>query len=108
MISGGLICTSDGEPAGFHLEGHAGHAEYGQDIVCAAASMLAINCVNSLEAVAGVVPQVTEREEDGMLSVLLPQGIEDGQRHDALVLLKALAQGFQDLSSQYPHQVRWK
>ena len=33
----------------FVSKGHAGYAEEGQDIVCAAVSVLVINTVNSLE-----------------------------------------------------------
>ena len=33
----------------FRIKGHAGYAEEGQDIVCAAVSVLIINTVNSLE-----------------------------------------------------------
>ena len=34
---------------GFEITGHAGYAEYGQDIVCAAVSVLALNMANSVE-----------------------------------------------------------
>ena len=34
---------------GFHVEGHAGYADYGQDIVCSAVSVLVINCINSID-----------------------------------------------------------
>ena len=34
---------------GFETSGHAGYADKGQDIVCAAVSVLTINTVNSLE-----------------------------------------------------------
>ena len=34
---------------GFSLNGHAGYADYGKDIVCSAVSALAFNTVNSIE-----------------------------------------------------------
>lgn len=34
---------------GFEVKGHAGSDEYGKDIVCAAVSVLTINCINSIE-----------------------------------------------------------
>jgi len=40
--------NSDGDICGFEMDGHAGFAEYGQDIVCAALSMLSINTINSI------------------------------------------------------------
>lgn len=34
---------------GFSLNGHAGYADYGKDIVCSAVSALAFNTVNSIK-----------------------------------------------------------
>ncbi len=34
----------------FTIDGHAGYAEEGEDIICAAVSALVINAINSLEA----------------------------------------------------------
>ena len=41
--------TKTGDYRGFTCEGHAGYADYGQDIVCASISVLVINTINSLE-----------------------------------------------------------
>ena len=37
------------EYIGFQTSGHAGYAPEGQDIVCAAASVLTINTINAIE-----------------------------------------------------------
>ena len=37
------------ECVGFQTEGHAEYADPGQDIVCAAASILVINTINAIE-----------------------------------------------------------
>lgn len=39
----------DGQYKKFIIDGHAGYAEEGQDIVCAAVSALVINTINSIE-----------------------------------------------------------
>ncbi len=39
----------DGQITGFDVDDHAGYAEEGSDIVCAAISALTINTVNSVE-----------------------------------------------------------
>ncbi len=41
--------NSDNQCTGFHVEGHAGYADAGEDIVCAGISALVINTVNSIE-----------------------------------------------------------
>lgn len=38
------------EPDGISIDGHAGYAKTGNDIICAAVSMLAQNLVNSISA----------------------------------------------------------
>jgi len=43
---------------GFRMEGHAGFAAYGNDIVCSAVSVLVINTMNSIE-------QFTDDKFDG-------------------------------------------
>ena len=42
--------NSDKNICGFSVEGHAGYAKYGKDIVCAGVSALTINTINSIEA----------------------------------------------------------
>ena len=60
---------------GFKVTGHSGYGEAGSDIVCAAVSILTTTCVNALESVAGVVPQVIQRDEPVLLEVTLPKGL---------------------------------
>ena len=43
------IRKSNGEYSGFSSKGHAGYAESGYDIVCAAVSVLTVNTINSIE-----------------------------------------------------------
>ena len=51
---------------GFRSEGHAGYAEEGYDIICAAVSVLSVNLVNSIE----------EFTEDGMDVTVPVDGID--------------------------------
>lgn len=55
-----------GKPVGFQAKDHAGYAEEGQDIVCAAVSVLVINTVNSLETFTD--DQFEVQEDDGYVS----------------------------------------
>ena len=43
------VTESDGEYISVESNGHAGYAEEGQDIICAAVSALIVNTVNSVE-----------------------------------------------------------
>ena len=84
---------------GFDVKGHAGYAEAGQDIVCAAVSVLTTTCVNALETVAGVKPTV--KTSDGRMRVVVPRN----SGHDAQVILQTLRQGLRDLAEQYSRYI---
>jgi len=65
--------TEAGDYAGFVCEGHAGYADKGEDIICAAISILTINTESSLELLAKEPIEVTQDEENGVISVLFTQ-----------------------------------
>ena len=53
--------------AGVRIEGHAGYADAGEDIVCAGISVLAINFINSVEKFTDDKFTVTSDEEGGLI-----------------------------------------
>ncbi|MBR6027964.1 MAG: ribosomal-processing cysteine protease Prp [Clostridia bacterium] len=101
MIRAVMLRDAAGHFTGCRVTGHSGYAPQGSDIVCAAVSALCATCVNSLEAVCGVRPELRENR-DGLLDFRLPGGLSDQQAHDAQVLMKALRQGLKDVSEAEP------
>ena len=89
---------------GCRMTGHSGQAEAGRDIVCAAASILGCTCVNALETVCGVIPEITENG-DGVLAFRLPEMTAE-ENAKAQILMGALKQGLSDLADAYPQYVR--
>ena len=102
MISATLYQGEDGYTA-CRITGHSGQAEAGRDIVCAAVSIPGCTCVNSLESVCGIVPEITENE-DGMLEFRLPE-LHPEENAKAQILMGALKQGLTDLADAYPQNV---
>jgi len=94
MIRVTLYHDGNGEPCGFECRGHAGYAEEGYDIVCAAVSVLSTTCANALESVAATVPQIETR--DGLMKLKVTE-----PKHDAVVILKAFEQGIRDIGDSY-------
>ena len=88
------------EITGFECRGHAGYAESGSDIVCAAVSILTTTCANALESVAGVIPEVEAKE--GRMRLDLPAGAG----HDAQVILLSMLQGLRDVAESYPQYLQ--
>ncbi|MBQ2120445.1 MAG: ribosomal-processing cysteine protease Prp [Peptococcaceae bacterium] len=89
---------------GFQISGHAGYAEHGHDIVCAAASFLAITVVNSLEVQLGC-EGIVKGGEDGYLSYRLPEELTEKQQETAQVIMRTLETGFQNLKEEYPKYI---
>ena len=96
-----LYTARDGQVIGFLCAGHAAFADEGQDIVCAAVSVLTETCVNALERVAHVKPIV--RTGTGFLAAKLPEGTAS---QDAKTLLNGMTEGLRDIAAQYPDHFR--
>ncbi len=96
-----VLYTRGDQVVGFLCAGHAGYAEAGEDIVCAAVSALTETCVNAMESVAHVTPTV--RTGPGFLAARLPQ---DTENRDAYLLLNGLTVGLRGIAAQYPEHFR--
>ena len=59
--------SGHGDVIGFRTTGHAGFAEHGTDIVCAAVSVLVINCINSIEKFTDTKFDLIQNESDGII-----------------------------------------
>ena len=77
--------------------GHAGYADSGKDIVCAAASILVINTLNAIEKLADTSFSVSTDKKDGRLEAEFPNNLND----KAVLLLDALAMGLTGIKEQY-------
>ena len=63
-----ILKTSEGFFKGFECNGHAGFADYGKDVVCAAVSVLTINTINSIDQLTGDQIAVSEDGSAGIIS----------------------------------------
>jgi hypothetical protein len=70
------VTRRDGVYTGFKSEGHAGYAEPGEDIVCAAVSVLLTNTVNSIEMFTDDTIG-DEAMADGFLCCTFPEGLSE-------------------------------
>ena len=103
MITAIVYRTPEGTPRGFHISGHAGFADPGQDVVCAAVSMLAINTANAVETLTEAGFTVNADEKTGDIHLELTS--EDEK---AALLVEALALGLQTLEKQYENFISLK
>lgn len=87
-----------GDYLGFTCEGHAGYAKRGEDIVCAAISVLVINTVNSLEELTKEPIQVETDEAAGRICCTFQR---HPLRETSIVLMDSLTLGLQQIQAQY-------
>ena len=96
----------EGRIVGFESEGHAGYAESGSDIVCAAVSAILISSANGLESVLGIEPVIRQNDEIGYLKAELPEHLSEAQARDADIVLAVAKDGLSSIAQQYPEFVR--
>ena len=72
MINITLYHSKDGAQTGFNIKGHAGYAQSGNDIVCAAVSSSAYLVANTIIEIMGVKADASV-DENGEMTVLIPE-----------------------------------
>ena len=89
-----VYVNSAKEYIGFQTSGHAGYAPEGQDIVCAAASVLTINTINAIDLFTGDRAILEAEQTEGYISYRI-----DGEvSADAELLLKSMVLGLTEMS----------
>ena len=97
--------AASGIVRGFEAIGHAGSAQSRRnDLICCAVSVLTQTCVNALEAVAGVIPEV--ELDDGYLRCILPEGTDGEKLDKAQIIFRTVLQGLTDIEKTNPKKIR--
>lgn len=95
-----------------HVEGHAGYAEYGKDIVCAAVSILTYTWINELELLKenGSVENVVFQEEDGKIKVgfEIDKNKSEDEQKAVLTAFETILTGFCTLEKNFSDYVCFK
>jgi uncharacterized protein YsxB (DUF464 family) len=81
---------------GYELSGHAGFAEAGEDIVCSAVSVLAINTENALDVLTDNKITSTTND-DGYLKVMFDEPLDESGR----LLMNAFVLGIDAILDSY-------
>ena len=97
---------NDGKLTGYRGEGHAGYAESGSDIVCAAVSALTQSTLNGLRSVLKAPVMYEVDDQSAFVEVRLTPEATREQTEQAQLLLVTLQEGLQALAQAYPRNVR--
>ncbi|EKP94936.1 ribosomal-processing cysteine protease Prp [Thermaerobacter subterraneus] len=105
MIRAVFFRDGQGAITRFEITGHAGFADRGDDIVCAAVSALGQAAILGLEEVLHLVPEV-ELDEEGRLVCQLPGDVPADLQRAAQAILETARIGIQAIASDYDEYVR--
>lgn len=100
MIEAHVVRDSGGRVKAFRITGHAGAGEYGNDIVCAAVSILAWATVNGLRQRLGLKPAVRADKRSGDLECRLPADVPSPLAERAQDLLETMVLALRDVAGQ--------
>lgn len=104
-----MICAvfrenREGYLTGFSVEGHAGYANPGDDIVCAAVSALVINTINSVEALTEASFEVNDPKDPSKEPLVFQLTSDPASCPDSELLLRSLYLGLSSIKDQPENQ----
>jgi uncharacterized protein YsxB (DUF464 family) len=102
MVRIHIVRDKEGFVREYTVKGHAGAGKHGQDIVCAAVSVIAYMGVNALEEVAGIVLYSDDGskgfiEKNGYMRCVLPHEIDPAKKQTVKIILDTMVVGFNQL-----------
>jgi uncharacterized protein YsxB (DUF464 family) len=89
--------TSNDTYKSIECNGHAGFADYGNDIVCSAISVLTINTINSIDNLTDDEIDVFQDEDKGIIRF----SFVSEPSHDAELLVRSFELGIESIYQQY-------
>lgn len=109
MITVAFSVDYDRQIVSLHMDGHAGSAKYGQDIVCASASILCYTIAQNMKMMRSMgklkyEPRIKLKEGKAIISARANDGCFEEMAHSFLVIQT----GFQLLAHNYPEYVLLK
>ncbi|NGZ77514.1 ribosomal-processing cysteine protease Prp [Saccharibacillus alkalitolerans] len=104
MVIVQIVRSPDGKITGFKVQGHAGYANRGEDIVCSAISAITVGTVNSVEVLTGTVMKT--RMKNGFLSGTLPPIESDELKAQAELILESMVVMLGTIETSYREYIR--
>ena len=101
------ICKQSGEYFSFSVSGHAGYAEAGRDIVCAAVSALTQSCAKGILNVVGAKADY-KLDRNGYFEIMIEEGQSSEVVSKCQILIETLYETLTELSQdeRYRNNVR--
>nr|WP_320025888.1 ribosomal-processing cysteine protease Prp [uncultured Acetobacterium sp.] len=89
------------------VSGHAGFADHGEDIVCAAVSVLTISILNGLTEIVGR-KDLGEVIEEGYVHFIIPEIIDESMKLKTDTLISTYLLGIQGIKEAYGDYIQFE
>ena len=99
MISAEFFCNEEHRLDGFRIEGHAGYADSGYDIICSAVSVLTLNTVNSIDRLTDDYFEFEQDEDEGLMMLRMKEFSEASE-----ILLRSMRIGIEGIAEEYGNE----
>lgn len=87
---------------GYEFSGHADLAEYGEDILCSAISILSFTCTNTILHELKLNATIEEDEEIGYVELIVQEDLEVSIADKLDLVIRQMKIGIDGLKEQYP------
>ena len=99
--------TSGGNCSGLRVSGHAGAGKKGEDIVCAAVSVLVDSLAPSLRSLLAIEPELLEEREGFSELRIAEKDLEGAKAGQINLLLSHVLLALDGLAHQYPEYIEF-
>ncbi|SCY15321.1 ribosomal-processing cysteine protease Prp [Alkaliphilus peptidifermentans] len=103
MISISIYRNEINEICQFNISGHAQAAAHGEDIVCAAVSVLGQTTIIGLHEILKI--DIEFKINNGFLQCKIPKNITVKQRQEANILLETMVMGLKNIKLGYSEYI---
>ena len=100
MIYVTIYENQEHEYTAFNCIGHAEYGEVGEDIVCAAVSVLVINTINSIEHLVSDEFNIVTEEKSGLIDFSL----KENYSKESVLFIRSLVLGLQGIQNNYGNE----
>lgn len=104
MIKAVFFENESGELEGFSVQGHAGYAAAGKDIVCAGVSTLVQTAASALKRFLSLQPLFRKNSREGeeiCVRLVLPRDLPEEEKNTAGIILETMEIGMHGIARSY-------
>ncbi|WP_100402220.1 ribosomal-processing cysteine protease Prp [Bacillus sp. FJAT-42315] len=106
MIQVNITKRPSGKISSFLMEGHAEFAEYGKDLVCAAATAVTFGGLNAILSLTEADLQIDQGKDGGFLRCIVPENLSESEQEKVQLLFEGMVVSLQTIERDYSKHLK--